>query len=208
MRKIETKTEKEKKNRRNQFIVGGILILIMVLSTLGYSIGSNMSDTGKNQVITYNGFEFSEQNGFWLSKYGNIDLLFKYNPKQTENITQNLNSINQYGGKPLYIFSDSYEAELEVYRNMQYVAQRMQPACLEVENVTWTSLEESIAKNITEKECKKDSPSKNCEDNFIIIIEGTEPKIIKKENCVFVIAQKENLTMMTDSALFKIFGIK
>lgn len=207
MRKIETKIEKEKKNIRNQFIVGGILILIMILSTLGYSIGSNINNNEESKTINHNGFEFTEKNGFWFSKYGNIELGFKYNPQQTENINSEVNNIEMYFGNPLYIFSDSYEAELEIYRNMQYIAQRMQPACLNAENITWTSLEEDIDKKMIEKECENNSPIKNCENNFILILEGDKPEIIKKDNCLFIIEKQENLTRMTDSALFEIFGI-
>jgi hypothetical protein len=38
MRKIETKKEAERKSKRNQQIVGGILIFIMLGSTFGYVV--------------------------------------------------------------------------------------------------------------------------------------------------------------------------
>ena len=59
MRKIKTREEIEKRETRNKTIVGAVLVLIMVTSTLAYSFFSAEPET-KRKSITYNGIEFQE----------------------------------------------------------------------------------------------------------------------------------------------------
>jgi len=199
MRKIVSKHDKDKKNKRNQFILGGILIFVMFFSVLGYSFGGGDSDTNVKKV-NYNGFEFIEQNDFWFLDYGSFKFIFKYNPEQVEEIDSELDKLNDYYGVPLYVSSENNEAELEIYRNLNPgvnpIVQRMQPACLE-KNESLLGLEE----------CDENLPIKTCEDNLIIIKESNNPKIVQKDNCVFIEGPQENLTRITDEFLFNILGI-
>jgi hypothetical protein len=193
MRKIISKYEKEKRAKIKQVIVGAVLVLIMVLSTLGYAFqGGNKETTTK---INYNGHEFVNQNDFWILSIGNFYFAFKNNPSQVEKIYSQLNSINNYLGKPLYVYSEDKKAEIEIYRNLDpknnLIAQRIQPACLNRE------------------ECVDESfPIKTCADNFIIIKEAESSTITQENNCVFISGPKENLEKITDEFLFKILGIE
>lgn len=192
MRKIISKHDEEKKKKRNGMIVGGILIGVMILSILGYSFQSQDSDTETN-TITYNGFQFVEQNSFWFVNVGDFQFSFKYNPKEVKETDSYFNKLNNYNGKVLYISSDYIEAQTEIYRNLFYQNQiilRMQAACLEGE------------------ECEENLPIKNCTDNFIIIEKSDFEGIVQEENCVFIQGSEENLTKLTDEFLFKITGIQ
>lgn len=190
MRRIISKQEEAKKRRINQFIIGGILILVMVMSTIGYSFNR---DEEKVEKINYHGFTFTKQEGFWVLDMNKLQFFFKYNPNEVEEINTTLNFLNNYQDKPLYIYSENSEAEIEIYRNLFYknkIAQRMQYACPEGEK------------------CKGDYPVKSCENNFIIIKEGDNKEVRQQENCVFIQGKSEELAKLADSFLFRITSVQ
>src|SRR3989344_157785 len=99
VKKIVTKTDAEKKTRRNQFIIGGILIFVMFFSVLGYTFGDG--GNGDIKKINYKGYEFIYENGFWKVNVGNFNFFFTYNPEEVWKSDSNLNLLNKYSGKPL-----------------------------------------------------------------------------------------------------------
>jgi hypothetical protein len=188
MRKIISKHQKQKQERRNQFIVGGVLILVMLASVLGYAFQGENNDASNK--IKYKDLEFQKQDNYWYLE----DLFrFSYNPLETENFefAENINSFENYQNEPLYIYSENKYAEAEIYFNLYNYAQRIQYACLDGE----------------EMQCETSWPMKNCSNNFIIIREG-EFEIKQKENCLFISGEKEDLTKISDEVLFKILKIK
>jgi hypothetical protein len=194
MRKLETQKDKDRKKKRNQLIVGLILIFVMLGSTVGYAFSSftKSSDSEKSE-LKYNNYEFVKQNSFWMLTIGNFNFAFKYNPKEIENLSlniENLSYVNSYNGKPLYVYSENSEAKLEIYQNFQNIVERMQSACYE------------------KSKCQEDWPLKDCTNNFVIIQEGSSNKIEQKQNCVFIEGKKEDLTKLTDEFLYKIIGVK
>jgi len=188
MRKILSKKELEKNKKTKQYIVGGILIFIMLFSTIGYAFQGS-GEESSNSKLNYNGFEFINSNGYWELSIGTYNFLFRYNPNQVEKTDAELNYFNSYAGKPLYIYSENSDATYEIYSNLNQIVERMQSACPESEI------------------CNKDIPTKNCENNFIIIRESETNKITQNENCVFIEGKSENLTQLTDEFLFKIIGV-
>ena len=187
MRKIISKRQIEKKQKRSQIIVGLILVLVMLFSAIGY--GFMGGDNSKENKINYNGFEFVKQGEFWKARIENIDFIFKYNPNQVNKISSQVNYLDSYFNKPLYILSENAQAEIEINKNLNQIVQRMQYACLNEEN------------------CEGNFPIKTCEDNFIIIKEG-EGKIEQEGNCVFITGAQEDLVKLTDEFLFKILKIE
>jgi hypothetical protein len=187
MRKIDSKYQEKKRGKRNQLILGFILIFVMFFSVIGYSFQGIISNDNTLEEFNYNGFEFTEQNGFWILNKNNINFIFKYHPNEVPKINSELKNLNNYNGKPLYISSESIEAESEIYTNLFQSVERIQNACL--------------------KECDENLPIKTCEDNFIIIKEGDE-KIVQDNNCVFITGKTEDLTKLADEFLFKILEIE
>ena len=188
MRRILSRQEEDKKKKRNQFLVGGILALLMILSTLGYAFRNEFS--GGTESITYNGFQFVKQGNLWFTSVGSLQFAFRYHPAETENISSNFFlSLNNYNGKSLYISSENYDAEIEIYRNLDQIVLRRQYACLE--NQT----------------CEENFPIKTCIDNFIVIKEGNNSRITQQDNCVFIEGKKEELARMADKFLYKILGV-
>ena len=191
MRHIGSKRKEEKKNKRNQLIVGIVLTSILLVSVFGYGFGTE--DTEDSTVI-YNGYEFVEENGFWFVEIAGFEFSFRYNPNEVEQINSNLNFLESYYGKPLYVSWDDIESGSEIYRNLidqNSIVQRMQLACLEGE----------VCEN-------EELPIKTCEDNFIIIRESNITEVIQEDNCVFIRGQTEDLAKITDGFLLKIIGVQ
>ncbi|MCW8965669.1 MAG: hypothetical protein OQK82_03145 [Candidatus Pacearchaeota archaeon] len=188
MRKIQSKHRHKREERIKQIIIGGILILIMFTSVLGYAFQS-IGDKSDENKIDYNGFKFEFQNNYWILEN---TFAFKYNPKETEDFyVDNLNLIENYQDEPLYIYSEYNEAENEIYRNLYNFAQRIQNACL----------------NDSSLNCNPDWPVKSCDDNFILISEGNF-NVTQNNNCLFIIGPRENLTKISDEVLYNIIGVK
>lgn len=190
MRKIISREDEGKKKRRNQLIIGGILILVMIASSVGYAF-TRENQTGNAQII-YGGYTFTQNSNFWYVNIGSYQFSFKYNPEETVKINSILNLLANYANKPLYIYSESDAATAEIYRNLFYqnqIVERMQNAC--PEGTT----------------CTDNSPVKTCKDNFIIIKAGTTG-ITQNDNCVYIQGNSENLTSLSDSFLYKITGIQ
>jgi hypothetical protein len=186
MRKITSKQKRKKQEQIKQIVVGGILVLIMFASVIGYAFQGK--EDSNNSKINYNGFDFIKQDSSWIFENS---FVFKYNPKETEEFAfeYELNSLEFYKNKPLYIYSKNLNAEAEIYNNIYPVAQRIQYACLDG------------------MECQNNWPVKTCEDNFILIQEG-EFSVEQKDNCLFIFGAKEDLIKISDEVLFKIIGVK
>lgn len=183
--------QKQKTDRTKQLILGGALVVVMFFSVLGYAFQGKEDDNSKK--ITYNGFKFVNQNGFWYLNVGQFQFAFKHNPKEVEKIDSELEYLDNYYGKPIYISSESNEAGAEIYQNLFYrnqIVQRIQFACLD------------------EEECEENLPIKTCLENFIIIKKSNNTEITQNESCVFIEGPLENLTKITDEFLFKILGIE
>ena len=195
MRRIISKEEEAKKRKRNRFLVGGVLIFVMLFSVLGFAFqgGSGGGSTGNSNEIIYNNFKFINQNNLWFTGNGNLNFVFAYNPNEVDEPNYNVNTLTNYYGKPLYIYSEDKDAETEIYRNFDPrsnpIVQRIQPACF------------------SEEKCEGDLPIKTCEDNFIIIRESNVSKVTQDQNCVYIEGPKEDLTRITDGFLFKLFEI-
>ena len=188
MRKIKSKYEYEKKRKRNNLILGGILIIVMFGSVFGIVVNSFGNKEDKSNV-EYNGYGFYNQNGLWYSLSDNPQYIFKYLPNETGDSKESIKNINNYYNKPLYIYSEDYNSEAEVYNNLKQSVERMQPACF------------------NEEKCDGDYPIKSCSDNFIIIQKGPI-NLNQSENCVYISGEDEELVKLTDEFLFKVIGIK
>lgn len=189
MRKITSKYKEEKKNKKKQLIVGLALVGLMIFSVVGYSFNRTIADG--SEKINYNGFDFVKENGFWKTEINGLLLVFAYNPFETEELSGYFNGINNYYGKPLYVYSENSETESEIYKNLDQVILRRQYACLEGDEA-----------------CKdKELPVKTCEDNFIVIKNSQEFSVRQEKNCIFISGSDEKIIKETDAFLFEITGI-
>jgi hypothetical protein len=183
-----------KKDNRKWGVIGGILLIaLMFLSVVGYSfLGSPSEDNEKGEGIFYGGFEWFENNGFWISDVGGARITLSKNPNEINREEASLDSIDKYYSKPLYIYFneslDNYAAIL-VSTNMQQFVERVGVACLD------------------EKICPEEVPIKTCEDNFIVVQESDSISLRQEDNCVFIEGPSENLSQIADDFILKIVGI-
>jgi len=184
MRKIVSRHKRKKIQRRNQFIVGFILVFLMVSSTIGFAFqggqggGTVNNEEGGEGTVNYNGFSFDYFNGFWI--WGNF--VFKNLPDEVPEVGGKLKNLDNYRDKIVYVQSENEGAESEIIVNLGPIASKVES--VKVRDVG------------------------NCEENFIIIEENAETEIVQNGNCVFIHGSAENLIKLTDQFLFKIIGIK
>ena len=195
MRRLNSKTDSDKKRKRNAYIVGGIFILIIILSTLGYAFSSSggSSPSTSTDNIKYNNIEFSYTNGYWTSNINDVNYIFRFNPKQTQSVIYEktpLNPLNDYLNKPLYYSTEDDIALADIATNLNPYVQRLQEACFDESN------------------CTDDLIVKTCSDNFIIIKVSDTNSIKQEQNCLYIEGKSEDLAMLSDEALFNILSIK
>jgi len=194
MRKIITQEEIEKREKRNKITIGVILVVLMILSTLGYAFFSGESEP-KTEKITYNGVEFfGQENGGWLFELQGVRFYTQYNPEETKNISSIIfRTPADYSGKTLFFIGEG-PGRREIEYNMEgKIVPRSQDGCI----LSY------------EKNCANNTPIKNCSfDNVIIIKDSEEIKIIQEENCIFIESPYSEQARTADAFIFKILGMQ
>jgi hypothetical protein len=187
MRRLTPKHIQKKKDRKNQLIVGFILMGVMVLGTLGFAF--TFADRQDVRRVIYNGYEFVDYNGYWVTEVGGMEFLFTKNPNELKEISAEVNPLINYQGKPLYFVSEESQAIYQISINLGRLVLRMNPACLD-------------------EDCEEDFPIKTCNDNLIIIQEAEISEIFTEDNCVFIKGPNKDLLELTDIFLLKTIGIR
>ena len=185
MRKIRTQAEIDKKKRKNQILVGGVMIGLLLLSIVGYSFASGDKDEDDSKV-NENGVDFFRQNGLWVAEIDGRVFAFQNLPSEVSDIDVNVSiSLGQYSGQPLY-FVNPNEGVNEVLSNIGQRVLRYQEACLGNET------------------CGDNLPVKDCGSNLIIFEVGNVTKVYQDENCIFVVGDS---VKATDAFLYKVLQI-
>ena len=192
LKKIKTREKIEKEKKRNQIIVGVVMIGILVLSTAGFALLGGDGDEENGVEQEYNGFRFFKQNNLWELDLGGQKFHFKYLPQEVENVSVlGFYYLELYSGKPLYFVDHNPPASSEILNNIARYVLRYQEACLEGLNCP-----------------NNDDPNKTCEDNLIIFLEeGNETKtsVYQNQSCVYI---SGDFIRGADAFLYKILGIK
>ena len=188
MRRIISAESRKKRDKRNQLILGIGLAAIIMFSLVAYPFQTGNSGPN-NSNLEYNGFTFVNVNNLWVLEIGSFQFVFRTKPNEAPKIDSEVNFVNSYSNKPLYIESESDIASVGIYNNLNQVTQRIQPACFK-------------------KTCEEDVPRKTCEDNFIIISTGAEASIVQEDNCVFITGPEAELISIVDEFLYKILGVE
>ncbi len=202
MRKIETrysKQQRERKQKRNQLIVGFFIVFILLFSVFGYSFMSQGNSDNSLKNIEYNGNEFIQRNNYWILNNEDVQFAIQNNPKEIDNyskyIQEDIKDINSYLNQPLYIYSqeNSTSASYEIYSNLNSIALRIQPGCLENSSL----------------ECEEEWPIKNCDNNLIIFETGKTPaRVYQEDRCVYIQGKNsEELIKITNKFLLNIFNL-
>lgn len=198
MQRIETSEQKEKREKRRQMITGVVLVVILLLSTAGYSIMDRSKENAAEKE-RYNNFEFVSSGELWRLQGSSLST--RYLPGEVENISYSAAlQQGQFAGRDVYFVAFSEGAKIaanEIARNLP--ALRFQLACLpEQANMS---------------ECA-DLPVKNCGSIVLAIDEkrlnntsSMQERIYQQENCIFLEVSTKNLIRAADRVLFGIYGV-
>jgi hypothetical protein len=193
MKKILTREQEAKKTKRNQLLIGLILVGLMLLSTAGYAFTNNEGDTTSNSKVDYKGITFVRNGDYWDFSLNGQSYMTQYNPEEVKDINFFTNlSLSDYSNKPLYFATDSGQLEMELATNLKNSVLRLHSACISNDN------------------CENNLPIKDCSvDNVIIIKEAINQteSIYQNEKCIFITAEYSNLTRYEDAFLFKVLKI-
>ena len=199
MRSIETAEKREVRDKRNRMVIGIVLIVLMVSSTIGFIFafgGGNVSNGSNNEIepdFSYNGFDFFKVGN--KIRFQTLDWVFETSlePKETESLDFDFPVTAQdFFNKPVYIVYDKRTSAIEeLERNLYGISLRVSPTCLEG------------------RECNNEgSVIKTCEDNVILISESEEIKTYKEGNCIFLDGPKDKHLLLVDRLIYKILGIQ
>ena len=185
MRKIKTKVDLEKKKKKNQLILGIIMVFLLTASTLGYSLMSK-DDENDSSKVTERGLDFYRTNGRWQLNIEGQTFHFQNLPSEIQNIEiEGIYSLSSLAGQPIY-FNEANEGISEVLINLDRYLERYQETCIEGQN------------------CTKDLPTKNCTSNILISIPGNSTRVYREENCIYL---SGDYVKAADAFLYKTFGI-
>ncbi|MFH0808489.1 MAG: hypothetical protein V1888_02635 [archaeon] len=187
MRKIKTMEDIERIRRRNNLIMGVIMIGLMVFASLGYSLMS--ADGESTSKISELGFDFVRSDGLWKVAIGEEIFGFQYLPSEVSDVDVNLSiELSEYSGQVLY-FANPSEGASELLNNIERYILRYQEACLDSEN----------------ESCEGDLPIKNCSSNLIVFEFGNDTKVYDNESCVYVVGDS---VRGVDAFLYEVLDIK
>lgn len=213
---LTTKSEEEaKKKHRSRVIMGLVIAVIMVASTIGFALLEServQQQQGENVTI-YRNYTFIKTETGWQTQFKindqNITLNSFNLPQDVENISmQGSPLLADFLNKVIFITVNNAtdierEAAME-YNALGKIALRMQLAC--------------SSNNENSSFCTENNlPIKSCDDadwqNTIIILEelqenSSEQATIKyKNSCLEIKGKQDDLTKANEKALFTIFGI-
>lgn len=220
MRKIKTMADVERVRRRNNIILGVIMIALLVGSSLGYSLMS--ADGDSEDVVNEGGFDFVRDGGMW--KAGIVDDVFgfRYLPSEVSDVEMNVSiELGTYSGQPLY-FVNPGEGVSEILGNIGRYVLRYQESCLQrdseirdlelgisgdddLANLSDSDGNVSLVNgSVDEISCGGDLPVKDCSQNLIVFVQGNETRVYSEESCVFIVG---DVLRGSDAFLYKLLGI-
>ncbi|MDD4563696.1 MAG: hypothetical protein PHF09_02370 [Candidatus Nanoarchaeia archaeon] len=187
MRKIKTKQQLEKEQKKKQTILSILLITLLGFSTIGYAFFSSTGE--KQQAYNYKNLNFIQQNDLWYTQINNNNYVFNYLPDQLKEIPINTTiTIQNLENKPLYIVSPQ-DISYILTSNLQNHILRFQEACINLE------------------ECSEITPLKNCSTDNIIIINSSSEKtqITQDQNCIFL---EGDISKAANKFVYSLFNIE
>ncbi len=181
MKKLMSQEEIEKKQKRLTSISSIVLLLILVISTIGFAFISNPFISNEKEIPEKKVYE---NNGFWSFKFGNQEISLISSPESLSDIQLNFSlTLNDYYNQPLYIDSSDELITREIGSSLGLYTTRAQEACF--------------------GECERNLPEKNCSSNLIIFKDKNQSLVYQQDKCIFI----EGDIKSTDAFLYRLFGI-
>ncbi len=172
IRKIQTPEELERKKKRNARIISVSMLLLLLISSLGFAFitsspTSNPEGSGdSNSQFEETSEERTENDRIQVQYQGTtFNLLSTYN--EIKNITINTTiSPSNYSRSTLYISANNTGILQEFGSTIGKLSPRLQKACY--------------------GPCGENIPEKNCSDYLIVWTESEKNEIYQEDKCVFI----------------------
>lgn len=177
---------------KRNIIFGLFIIVIMVASTLGYTLGTSEE---AEDSYEYNGYKFVNVNGIWQTYIGKTAYQFNYGPKELENISiPNFNLKNR-----VYFLFNPEERDNSISYTMNKIGNVLSQKGY------------SLGSACTQEEgCDANLPIKSCEnitDTSFYFKTSNETRISLNKNCVVLEGDDIGLSEVADKINLKILGI-
>jgi hypothetical protein len=183
MRKIKSREEIEKSQKRAKVIAGGVLIFLMVFSTAGFAF-FNREDSSFSEDEQGGNSNYYFNGQYFVYRINGQEFYFTNNLELTQIIPVDINiAVGNYAGSNIYLAFDNDIIANEISQNLGRYAERIQMACY--------------------GSCEKDLPEKECDENLIIWKESEAGRVYQEENCIFI----EGDLIAVDAFLYNVLGI-
>jgi len=194
IKKLQSKKDQERKERKQQRWLGLGLIFIMFGSVFGVVVAFFSAQKANSPTQeTYLGYNLNQGAGFYVLTRGNNNIYLNSNPNNINLLNYEINMskmVAMFNGNSIYIDAKNTYLYQVLEQNLFTYANRIVPACID------------------ELDCENNNlPIKTCEDNIIIIKESNENKIYEDNNCIYIEGKSEDITTLTDIFLLRVFGI-
>jgi hypothetical protein len=212
MRKIKTMADIEKVRKRNNIILGIVMIALLVGSSLGYSLMG--ADRESEDTVEFGGFDFVRDGGMWKLSIGDEVFGFQNLPSEVSDVDVNISvELGMYNGQPLY-FVNLGDGVNEILGNIGKYTLRYQESCLqeaslleklEIRDQNLDDLGDLTSGALgDEAACEGDLPIKDCSSNLIVFEEGNSTRVYSEGNCVFITG---DVLRGSDAFLYKLLDI-
>ncbi len=181
MNPISSLKERENKEVRNRRIGGIVIIVLLVLSTLGFALsivkfGGDSSTGETTQGFTRNGI-------YWMYTAGSQSYYFTYHPTELNLSFTSNKTLIDLAGKKVYIDSNIRGSLQEVSNSLGSYLGGLNEACY--------------------GPCERDLPEKDCSSDMLVLRENSIESIREKDGCIFIDGNLKTV----DSFLYRMLGI-
>lgn len=190
---------------RSALILAAAIVAIAAILVLLMLAGSKNGP----QAINYNGFQFTNVQGFWRTSWERegqpYEIDFKFNPTQVEDIRIEGSIDERFQQQAVYITFDPSDNKTS---ETAYVAL----AAVELSRKLVDPFERDVIAACTRNETQACSnrpviTCKNTNSSVIYLKQHDEVKIILEGNCVTLQGRDDDLVRAADRALFEWLGI-
>ncbi|MBI3334749.1 hypothetical protein HYZ97_04655 [Candidatus Pacearchaeota archaeon] len=183
MKRIETADQKMHSDATTQRRVkwlGIFLLLIMVISSVGYAFISSPDSEEEIDTLSEEGVQ--EINGRWVAVWNGQELVFSSSPESVKEVPVSMNlTIEEYYQQTAY-YAQNPGLHAELVQSLGLYS-ALQPACLGA--------------------CIEDFPEKNCTDLVISWNRTGDNQVSQENKCIFI----QGDLRAVDAFLYRLFDL-
>jgi len=188
LRPLETKSVREKRERKNKIILSIIIAAIMILSVVGFTIEFSRQGIEKQGDFYEHKVKLGGQE---------VTVRTMYLANETSEVKSSfMPYIDYFANNRFYYYADASLKESSL-RLLQYISyfSFLNEACVNESIGNYTCYNEEL-------------PVKDCKSNLIIFEQSNETSIAKQDSCIFIKGNRTEIDKAIDRFIYDLFGIK